>query len=69
MSSDDDWLDLGLDELPVTLAQRVRLLRVVLASEAVLRARLDQALAPTGITSQQGVLQQFIQAQPQAQTI
>ena len=69
MSSDDDWLDLGLDELPVTLAQRVRLLRVVLASAAVLRARLDQALAPAGITSQQAGLLQFIQAQPQAPTI
>jgi DNA-binding MarR family transcriptional regulator len=69
MSSDDLWLDLGLDVLPVDRAQRVRLLRVLLATAAVLRGRLDRALAPSGITSQQAGMLQLIEAQAKAPTI
>ena len=69
MSNDDLWLDLGLDALPAGQAQRVRLLRVVLATAAVLRGRLDGALAPSGITSQQAAMLQLIEAQAEAPTI
>lgn len=69
MSNDDHWLDLGLDKLPAPQAQRIRLLRVVLATAAVLRGRLDRALAPAGITSQQAAMLQLIEAQPSAPTI
>jgi DNA-binding MarR family transcriptional regulator len=69
MSNDDLWLDLGLDGLPKHRAQRVRLLRMLLATAAVLRGRLDRALAPTGITSQQAAMLQLIEAQAEAPTI
>jgi len=69
LPNDDPWLDLGLDLLPREQAQRVRLLRVLLATSAVLRGRLDRALAPTGITSQQAAMLQLIEAQPAAPTI
>jgi DNA-binding MarR family transcriptional regulator len=69
MSSDDLWLDLGLDAMPAAQAQRVRLLRLVLATATVLRGQLDRALAPSGITSQQAAMLQLIEAQAQAPTI
>ncbi len=65
----DRWLDLGLDALPPQTAQRVRLLRLMLATATVLRGRLDRALAPAGITSQQAAMLQLIEAQPEAPTI
>jgi len=69
MSNDDHWLDLGLDTLPAGRAQRIRLLRMVLATATVLRGRLDRALAPAGITSQQAAMLQLIEAQAEAPTI
>lgn len=69
MSTDEQWLDLGLEALPVEQGQRVRLLRVVFATAAVLRGRLDRALAPSGITSQQAAMLQLIEAQLEAPTI
>jgi DNA-binding MarR family transcriptional regulator len=67
--SNELWLDLGLHGLPADQAQRVRLLRGVLATASVLRGRLDRALAPAGITSQQAAMLQLIEAQAQAPTI
>ena len=69
MSNEDPWLDLGLDALPSKRAQRVRLLRLMLATAAVLRGRLDRALAPAGITSQQAAMLQLIEAQDEGPTI
>jgi DNA-binding MarR family transcriptional regulator len=70
MSTRNDlWLDLGLDALPQETAQRVRLLRLLLATATVLRGRLDRALAPAGITSQQAAMLQLVEAQPGAPTI
>lgn len=68
-TDDDDWLDLGLDQLATDQAQRVRLLRTVLSTAAVLRGRLDRALAPAGVTSQQAAMLQLIEAQAAAPTI
>lgn len=69
MSNNDPWLELGLDALPADQAQRVRLLRELMATAAVLRGRLDRALAPAGITSQQAAMLQLIEAQAVAPTI
>jgi DNA-binding MarR family transcriptional regulator len=69
MSIDDQWLELGLAGLPKKRAQRVRLLRVLLATASVLRGRLDRLLAPTGITGQQAAMLQLIEAQATAPTI
>lgn len=69
MSIDDQWLELGLAGLPTERAQRVRLLRVLLATASVLRGRLDRLLAPTGITGQQAAMLQLIEAQAHAPTI
>lgn len=63
-----DWLELGLAALPAAQAQRIRLLRSLLASAGRLRQRLDRALAPAGITSQQAGLLQFIEAQARPPT-
>lgn len=68
-TDDDDWLDLGLDQLATDQAQRVRLLRTLLSTAAVLRGRLDRTLAPAGVTSQQAAMLQLIEAQPVAPTI
>lgn len=69
MSKKDLWLEMGLAELPTDRAQRIRLLRVLLATAAVLRGRLDRALAPAGITSQQAAMLQLIEAQAEPPTI
>jgi DNA-binding MarR family transcriptional regulator len=69
MSTNPDWLEAGLDALPPATAQRIRLLRTLLATSTLLRLRLDQELASGGITSQQGALLQFIEAQPQPPTM
>jgi len=66
MSTNRQWLDLGLDALPTARADRVRLFRLVLATAARLRAALDRALASSGITTQQAALLQCVQAQPEA---
>lgn len=69
MPTDDDWLDLGPDRIAADQARRVRLLRAVLSTAAVLRGRLDRALAPAGITSQQAAMLQLIEALAAAPTI
>ena len=58
-----------MDRLPADSAQRVRLLRVLISTAAVLRGRLDRALAPAGVTSQQAAMLQLIEAQAAAPTI
>jgi len=55
--------------LPLASAQRVRLFRLMLADATLLRGRLDRKLAPSGITSQQGAMLQFIEAQPAPPTL
>jgi DNA-binding MarR family transcriptional regulator len=69
MTTNRQWLDLGLDVLPSPRADRVRLFRLVLATSARMRAALDRELASSGITTQQGALLQCVQAQPEAPTI
>lgn len=69
MSNENPWLELGLSGLPTDRAQRIRLLRVLLATAGVLRGRLDRALAPAGITSQQAAMLQLIEAQAEPPTI
>lgn len=65
----NEWLDLGLDGLPTATAQRIRLCRLTLANASLLRNRLDRELAPSGITSQQAAMLQFIEAQGAPPTI
>lgn len=55
------FLDLGLDTLPAARAQRVRLFRLILADAALLRGRMDGELAPSGITTRQAALLQFVE--------
>lgn len=62
MSDDGEWLGLGLASVPEALAARVRLFRLTLATAGALRARLDRALAPSGVTTQQGALLQFVES-------
>ncbi len=69
MSDPRQWLELGLDTLPPDQADRVRLFRSLCAASAMLRGRLDRAMAATGVTTQQAALLQFIEAQPGPPTI
>lgn len=62
MSIESDWLNLGLDAVPDPKAQRVRLMRLMLATSAQLRSRLDRELASSGITSQQAAMLQLIES-------
>ena len=69
MSDDRQWLNLGLAHLPAPEAARVRLFRLLLGTAAVLRGRLDRALAPSGVTTQQATLLHWIEAQPGPPTL
>jgi DNA-binding MarR family transcriptional regulator len=69
MTKNSQWLDLGLQSQPQETANRVRLFRLLLAKAALLRTRLDKQLAPSGVTTQQGAMLQWIEAQPEAPTI
>ena len=69
MSQDRQWLELGLDALPPDRAARVRLFRLLLVGAAALRGRLDRELAPSGLTSQQGAMLQWIEAQAEPPTV
>ena len=68
MSTDDQWLDLSLEGLSPAQADRVRAFRLLIQGGARLRGLLDRALAPTGLTAQQGALLSWIQAQSAAPT-
>jgi DNA-binding MarR family transcriptional regulator len=69
MSQDRQWLEVGLAGLAPDRAARVRLFRLLLVGAAALRGRLDRELAPSGLTSQQGALLQWIEAQAEPPTI
>jgi DNA-binding MarR family transcriptional regulator len=69
MTTNRQWLDLGLDALPTPRADRVRLFRLMVATATRMRAALDRELASSGITTQQAALLQCVQAQPEAPTI
>lgn len=69
MSSDRQWLDLALGDLPPADAQRVRAFRLLLAQAGRLRALLDRELASSGITTQQGALLSWIEAQSKPPTL
>lgn len=69
MSSNKQWLDLALDDLPPADADRVRVFRLLMLEGARLRALLDRVLAPSGVTVQQGALLSWIQAQPGPPTL
>ena len=69
MSSDRQWLDLALGDLPPADAQRVRAFRLLLAQAGRLRALLDRELASSGITTQQGALLSWIEAQSTPPTL
>ena len=69
MNQDRQWLDLGLDALPAAQASRVRVFRLLLGQAAQLRQRLDRQLAATGVTTQQGAMLQWIEAQAEPPTL
>jgi len=69
MSPDRQWLDLGLDALPAARARRIRAFRLLVATSGAMRGRLDRALAPSGITAQQGAMLQLIESRPEPPTI
>ena len=69
MSSDVQWLDLALDGLPPAQAERVRAFRLLMLEGAQLRGLLDRALAPTGLTAQQGALLAWIEARREPPTL
>ena len=69
MSQDRQWLNLGLDAIAPDRAARVRLFRLLLVGAAALRGQLDRELAPSGLTSQQGAMLQWIEAQTEPPTI
>lgn len=63
MSKDRQWIELGLDALPPGPAARVRLLRQLMLAAGLARTRLDETFAPSGITTRQAALLQFVEAQ------
>lgn len=69
MSKDRQWLELGLEGLEVSQAERIRAFRLLVLSGALLRQRLDRDLAPSGVTTQQGAMLQWIEAQPEPPTL
>lgn len=69
MLPNTQWLDLSLDGVDAAVADRVRAFRLLISHGARLRGLLDRVLAPSGLTTQQGAMLAWIQAQPQAPTI
>ncbi|MBL8929379.1 MAG: winged helix-turn-helix transcriptional regulator [Kineosporiaceae bacterium] len=69
MTSREQWLDLSLDGLDAARADRVRAFRVLMVVGIRLRGLLDRALAPSGLTAQQGAMASWIEAQPAPPTI
>jgi DNA-binding MarR family transcriptional regulator len=63
MSEPRQRLSLGLEAEPPDVAQRVRLFRLLLASAAELRTRMDRELAAHGLTTQQAMLLYHLEAQ------
>lgn len=69
MSESHQWLEAGLQALPPEEADRVRLFRTLSMGAAQLRARMDRAMAGSGITTQQAAMLQFVEAQADPPTI
>jgi DNA-binding MarR family transcriptional regulator len=69
MSDAAQWLDLSLDGLSPAQAERVRAFRLLMLEGARLRGLLDRALAPSGLTAQQGALLSWIEAQREPPTL
>lgn len=69
MNPDEQWLELSLDGLDVAEADRVRAFRLLMVTGIRLRGLLDRALAPSGLTAQQGALLSWIEARPTPPTI
>jgi len=69
MSTQEQWLELSLGDLDAAAADRVRAFRLLVVSGIRLRGLLDRALAPTGMTAQQGAMASWIEAQPAPPTI
>jgi DNA-binding MarR family transcriptional regulator len=69
MVAKEQWLDLSLDGLDASQADRVRAFRLLMVTGIRLRGLLDRALAPSGLTAQQGAMVSWIEAQSAPPTI
>lgn len=69
MNSGKQWLDLSLADVELAQADRIRVFRMLVMEGARLRGLLDRVLAPTGLTTQQGAMLSWIEAQPSAPMI
>jgi DNA-binding MarR family transcriptional regulator len=69
MVANEQWLDLSLDDLGAAQADRVRAFRLLMVAGIRLRGLLDRALAPSGLTAQQGAMASWIEAQPAPPTL
>ncbi len=69
MSRRRQTLLLGLPEPAGPEAQRVLLFRLLLATAHELRTRMDRRLARSGLTTQQAMLLQVLQGQPEPPTL
>ncbi|MEJ8821103.1 MarR family transcriptional regulator [Variovorax humicola] len=70
MKSRRQILELGLDAQRSTArAQRVMLFRLLLANGLELRTRMDRQLAGSGLTTQQAMLLQVLEGQPEPPTL
>lgn len=67
--ADEQWLDLSLGGLDASQADRVRAFRLLMVAGIRLRGLLDRALAPAGLTAQQGAMASWIEAQPAPPTL
>ena len=69
MSTNNQWLNLSLEGVEAAKADRVRAFRLLMLEGARLRGLLDRALAPSGMTAQQGSMLSWIGAQAAPPTI
>ena len=69
MSQRRQWLEHALEALGPGEADRVRAFRLLMVQGTRLRTLFDRELAPSGITSQQGAMLSWIEAQTQAPTL
>lgn len=69
MSHRRQWLELALEDLEPGDADRVRAFRLLMVQGTRLRTLLDRRLAPSGLTSQQGAMLSWIEAQARAPTL
>lgn len=69
MSRRRQTLQLGLPDPATPEAQRVLLFRLLLATAHELRTRMDRRLADSGLTTQQAMVLQVLQGQPEPPTL